>query len=221
MFSFNSKGACDECKGKGFIEMELSFIDDVKLECQSCKGKRYKEDVLKYSYSEKSIFDILELSISEAIDFFSKVNKKEHRKILNGLQLLQDVGLGYLKLGQSLSTLSGGEAQRVKLASELKKSGNVYVMDEPTTGLHPSDIDRLMGIINQLVEAGNSVLLIEHNLDVIYQSDWIIDVGPEGGKNGGQITVEGTPETIMECEKSLTGKYLKEYRNNACQHCVL
>ena len=130
---------------------------------------------------------------------------------MNGLQLLKDVGLGYLKLGQSLSTLSGGEAQRVKLASELKKSGNVYVMDEPTTGLHPSDIDRLMKIINQLVESGNSVILIEHNLDVIYQSDWIIDVGPEGGKNGGQIMAEGTPEAIIKSDESITGKYLKEF----------
>lgn len=212
MFSFNSKGACDECKGKGFIEMELSFIDDVKLECQSCNGKRYKDEVLKYRYQEKSIFDVLELSISETINFFSKEQNKQHQKIINGLQLLQNVGLGYLKLGQSLSTLSGGEAQRVKLASELKKSGNIYVMDEPTTGLHPTDINRLMDIINTLVEAGNSLILIEHNLDVIYQSDWIIDVGPEGGKNGGQIMAEGTPEKIMECELSLTGNYLKEYK---------
>lgn len=210
VFSFNSKGACGECKGKGFIEMELSFINDVKLECQSCKGKRYKEDVLQFHYHDKSIFDVLELSISEAIEFFSKEENKQHQKIVNSLKLLQDVGLGYLKLGQSLSTLSGGEAQRVKLASELKKSGNIYVMDEPTTGLHPSDINRLMGIINMLVDAGNSVILIEHNLDVIYQSDWIIDVGPEGGKNGGQIMVEGTPENIIQCNKSLTGKYLKE-----------
>lgn len=218
IFSFNSKGACSECKGKGFIEMELSFIDDIKLECQSCKGKRYKDEVLKYHYQKKSIFEVLELSITDAIDFFSIENNKQHQKTVNGLQLLQDVGLGYLKLGQSLPTLSGGEAQRVKLASELKKSGNVYVMDEPTTGLHPSDINRLMGIINQLVEAGNSVILIEHNLDVIYQSDWIIDVGPEGGKNGGKIMVEGTPEKIMEYEASLTGNYLKEYKNNAVQH---
>ncbi|WP_136468592.1 ATP-binding cassette domain-containing protein [Flagellimonas onchidii] len=209
IFSFNSKGACSECKGKGFIEMELSFIDDVRLECQICKGKRYKKEVLQYQYSKKSIFDVLELSISEAIDFFGQREDIQHQKILHGLQLLQDVGLGYLKLGQSLSTLSGGEAQRVKLASELKKSGNVYVMDEPTTGLHPSDIDRLMKIINQLVESGNTVILIEHNLDVISQSDWIIDVGPEGGKNGGKIIADGTPETIANNESSITGKHLK------------
>lgn len=210
VFSFNSKGACGECKGKGFIEMELSFIDDVKLECQSCKGKRYKENVLEYKYSEKSIFDVLELSISEAIDFFSKKADKKYQKILKGLELLENVGLGYLKLGQSLSTLSGGEAQRIKLASELKKSGNIYVMDEPTTGLHPSDIDRLIKIINQLIASGNTVILIEHNLEVICQSDWIIDVGPEGGKNGGEIIAEGTPEDIAKSENSITGKYIRD-----------
>lgn len=212
IFSFNSKGACTDCKGKGYVEMELSFIDDVKLECKTCHGRRYKEEVLKYKYFKKSIHEILDMSVEEAIDFFSIIEVSSNRripKIIQGLQLLEEVGVGYLKLGQSVSSLSGGEAQRIKLASELKKSGNIYIMDEPTTGLHPADIDRLMKIIEQLIEAGNSVIVIEHNLDVIRQADWIIDLGPEGGKKGGYIIAEGTPEMIAKNQESITGMFIK------------
>lgn len=213
VFSFNSKGACQNCKGKGFIEMELSFIDDVKVECKICKGKRYKEDVLNYTYFDKSIFDVLNMSVCEAIEFFSKETplNKHLKKIIQGLHFLQKVGVGYLKLGQPLSTLSGGEAQRIKIASELKKSGNIYFMDEPTIGLHPSDISILIDIINQLVEAGNTIIIVEHSLELIYHADWVIDLGPEGGKNGGQIIAKGTPETIANNKQSITGKFLQEY----------
>lgn len=214
VFSFNSKGACTDCKGKGFIEMELSFINDVKLECKSCRGKRYKNEILAYKYFDKSIHDVLNLSISEGIEFFSKIDttkRSRENKIVQGLKLLERVGVGYLKIGQSLSTLSGGEAQRIKLASELKKSGNVYIMDEPTTGLHPSDINRLMNIIDELVASGNTVVVVEHNLDVISAADWVIDLGVEGGKNGGEIVAIGTPEVIAQNERSITGQFLREY----------
>ena len=210
-FSFNSNGACPKCKGQGFVEMELSFIDDVKIICSSCEGKRYKEEILAMKLANKSIFDVLNLTIKEAIEFFISIqdfDKNKANKIIKGLKLLDDVGLNYLQLGQSLSTLSGGEAQRLKLASELKKSGNVYIMDEPTTGLHPADVQNLLRIINDLVDAGNTVVVIEHNLDVACSSDWIIDVGPEGGKKGGNIVAEGTPEQIAQNHESITAPYL-------------
>ena len=213
LFSFNSKGACQNCKGHGYIEMELSFLDDVKIECKTCGGKRYNQDVLALKYFRKSIHDILSMTIEEAIVFFDKVvgvRDNKLKKIVTGLKLLQNVGVGYLQLGQSLSTLSGGEAQRLKLASELKRKGNVYVMDEPTTGLHPSDVQNLLRIINELVNAGNTVLVIEHNMDVACASDWIIDVGPEGGKNGGFIVAQGTPEVLVNKKQSITGGYLSQ-----------
>jgi excinuclease ABC A subunit len=214
LFSFNSTGACSTCKGHGFVEMELSFINDVKIECNECHGKRYKKDVLALQYKGKSIHEILSMTIEEGIKFFSVLNTNHNTKlkrIVSGLQLLQNVGVGYLQLGQSLSTLSGGEAQRLKIASELKKKGNVYIMDEPTTGLHPSDVQNLLRIINELVGVGNTVLVIEHNLDVVFASDWVIDVGPEGGKNGGTIVAQGAPEAIVREEDSITGKYLAAY----------
>lgn len=211
LFSFNSAGACLNCKGHGFVEMELSFIDDVKIECGTCNGKRYTDDVLNLKFNKKSIHEVLTMTVEEAIEFFASLktdNNLHLKKIVDGLKLLQNVGVGYLELGQSLSTLSGGEAQRLKLASELKKSGNIYIMDEPTTGLHSADIRNLLRIINNLIDAGNSVLVIEHNLDVIRQSDWIIDIGPFGGKNGGSVIAEGSPMEVSKNKNSATGRYL-------------
>ena len=213
LFSFNAKGSCPKCKGRGFLEVELSFLDDVRLDCKACKGRRYRDDVLKLTYHGRSIHDVLEMTVADALRFFASVEeaRKLSAGIGRGLRLLVDVGVGYLRLGQSLSTLSGGEAQRLKLASELTRTGNVYVMDEPTTGLHPADIDRLLGIVDRLIAGGNTVIVIEHNLDVIAAADWIVDLGPEGGKEGGAIVAEGTPETIAARHAaSHTGRYLKE-----------
>lgn len=205
LFSFNSKGACPKCKGLGTISYEMSFMDEVKVTCDECNGKRYTENVLALKYNGKSIFDILSMTVKELIDFFK--NKEIKRK----LSILCDVGLDYLELGQPLSTLSGGECQRIKLASELHKKGNIYVMDEPTTGLHMADIEKLMKIIKNLVDNGNTLIVIEHNLDVVKHADWIIDLGPEGGSKGGEILFEGTPEELIKCEKSYTGLYLSKY----------
>lgn len=205
LFSFNSDGGCPKCNGSGFIEVEMSFLDSVQMVCDECGGKRYTQEVLQYKYRGKNITEALELTVDEALQFFSG-----ERKIVHKLKKLQEVGLGYLTLGQPLSTLSGGEAQRIKLASELHKEGNLYVMDEPTTGLHMADVERLMGIIHTLVEAGNTVIVIEHNLDVIAAADWVIDLGPEGGRKGGEIIAEGTPEAVAKVEKSYTGRYLRE-----------
>ncbi|WP_424359376.1 ATP-binding cassette domain-containing protein [Methanocella sp. MCL-LM] len=205
LFSFNSDGGCPKCGGSGFVEVEMHFLDSVQMTCDECGGKRYKAEVLQYQYKGKNIAEALELTVEDAISFFSG-----ERKILHKLKKLQEVGLGYLTLGQPLSTLSGGEAQRIKLASELHKEGNLYVMDEPTTGLHMADVERLMGIIHKLVEAGNTVIVIEHNLDVIAAADWVIDLGPEGGRKGGEIIAEGTPEDVAKVERSYTGRYLRE-----------
>lgn len=204
LFSFNSKGACPKCKGLGTISYEMSFMDEVKVTCDECNGKRYTEKVLALKYKGKSISDILNKTIKELVNFF------ENKEIKRKLEILCDVGLDYLELGQPLSTLSGGECQRIKLASELHKKGNVYVMDEPTTGLHMADIDKLMKIVKNLVENNNTVIVIEHNLDVIKHADWIIDLGPEGGSKGGEILFEGTPEDLIKCKKSYTGQYLKK-----------
>ncbi len=202
LFSFNSKGACPKCKGLGTISFEMSFLDEVKIVCDECQGRRYTEKVLALRYRDRSIHDVLSTTIAELKAFF--VNPEITRK----LQVLCDVGLDYLEIGQPLSTLSGGEAQRIKLASELHKRGAVYVMDEPTTGLHMADIEKLLAIINRLVDNDNTVIVIEHNLDVIKHADWIIDLGPEGGSRGGEVLFEGTPEEIVGCERSYTGKYL-------------
>jgi excinuclease ABC A subunit len=207
LFSFNSKGACENCQGLGVIYVELAYMDEVKTPCEICAGKRFKDEVLAYKLDGKSISDVLNMPVREALGFLDtqEVAKDAVRK----LQALSDVGLDYLTLGQPLSTLSGGECQRLKLASELHKKGSVYVMDEPTTGLHMSDISHLLAIINRLVDAGNTVIVIEHNLAIIKNADWIIDLGPEGGNKGGRVMFEGTPQELLDCEQSLTSAYLR------------
>jgi excinuclease UvrABC ATPase subunit len=202
LFSFNSKGACENCQGLGVVYTDLAFLESVKLPCEVCRGRRFKEEVLAYKLNGKSIAEVLEMTVERALEFF------EQKEIVRKLQAMSDVGLNYITLGQPLSTLSGGECQRIKLASELHKQGSIYVMDEPTTGLHMSDIGQLLAIINRLVDAGNTVIVIEHNLDVISQADWIIDMGPDGGSNGGEVVFEGTPSQIILAEQSITGKYL-------------
>ena len=202
LFSFNSKGACDNCKGAGFLTTDLGFLDDAKTPCDVCGGKRFKDEVLSYKYHGKSITEVLDLTMAEANEFF------DLPEIAQKLQALNDVGLEYLTLGQPLSTLSGGECQRIKLASELHKKGSVYVLDEPTTGLHISDIARLHKLIDRLVEDGNTVITIEHNVDVIRQADWIIDLGPEGGDKGGKIMFEGTPAELLKSKKTRIAEYL-------------
>lgn len=202
LFSFNSKGACENCQGLGVVYMDLSFLDSVKLPCEVCGGKRFKEEVLEYKLNGKNIADVLEMTVEQALEFF------ELKEVVRKLQAMSDVGLNYITLGQPLSTLSGGECQRIKLASELHKKGSIYVMDEPTTGLHMSDIGHLLEIMNRLVDAGNTVIVIEHNLDVISQADWIIDMGPDGGSKGGQVVYEGIPSQISHAEQSITGRYL-------------
>ena len=213
-FSFNVDGGrCDECQGEGIIKIEMQFMADVHLVCDVCKGKRFKKDILDVNYRDKSISDILEMTVSESIAFFSDTLGSTEKKILAKLQLLEDVGLGYVKLGQSSSTLSGGESQRIKLASFLSKETSkpiIFVFDEPSTGLHFHDIEKLLKSINRLISNGNTVIIIEHNLDIIKSADHIIDLGPGGGKYGGGIVFEGTPEEIIKSKKSLTGKFLKE-----------
>lgn len=203
LFSFNSKGACPKCNGQGVLSFELHFLDAVKTICDECEGKRYHQEVLEYKLEGYSIADILDMTVYQAFDFFKPAKIKKH------LNLLQEVGLGYLKLGQSLSTLSGGESQRLKIATELKTEGNIYIMDEPTTGLHMSDIDTFYKIVKALVNNDNTVIIIEHNLDIIKYADWIIDIGPEGGKKGGELIFQGLPEDLVKCEQSITGKYLQ------------
>ncbi|OUM85508.1 MAG: thiamine ABC transporter permease [Bacillus thermozeamaize] len=210
LFSFNSKGVCENCKGLGVVYTDLAFLDSVKLPCEVCGGRRFKEEVLAYKLNGKSIAEVLEMTVEQALDFFQRIPLKE---VVRKLQAMSDVGLNYITLGQPLSTLSGGECQRIKLASELHKKGSIYVMDEPTTGLHMSDIGHLLGIMNRLVDAGNTVIVIEHNLHVISQADWIIDMGPDGGSKGGQVVFEGTPSQIIHAEQSITGRYLKNALN--------
>lgn len=213
-FSFNSEGGrCEECKGEGKITVPMQFMADLQIECEVCGGKRFKKEVLDVLYNGKSIFDVLEMTVDEAIDFFKKSSGSSEKKIVKRLMPLHNVGLGYIKLGQSSSTLSGGENQRVKLAyylSEESHGNNLFIFDEPTTGLHFHDISKLLQSINALIERGNSVIIIEHNLDMIKSADWIIDIGPEGGEKGGLIVAQGTPEQIVEVEESYTGKYLKD-----------
>jgi excinuclease ABC subunit A len=207
-FSFNVKGGrCEACRGDGIIKIEMHFLPDVYVPCEVCHGKRYNRETLEVEYKGKNIADVLEMRIEEAIDFFSKIPKINRK-----LKTIADVGLGYIKLGQPATTLSGGEAQRVKLASELHKRStgkSFYILDEPTTGLHADDIKRLLSVLQRLVENGDTVLIIEHNLDVIKTADHIIDLGPEGGNGGGEIVAAGTPEQIAETKGSYTGKYLK------------
>jgi excinuclease UvrABC ATPase subunit len=202
LFSFNSKGACENCKGAGVLTTNLGFLDDAKTVCDVCEGHRFKAEVLEYKFNGKSISEVLQLTVAQSIEFF------DLKEIAQKLQAMSDVGLDYLSLGQPLSTLSGGECQRIKLASELHKKGSVYVLDEPTTGLHMSDITRLKLLIDRLVDGGNTVITIEHNVDIIRSADWIIDLGPEGGNKGGQIMFEGTPEEIVKNKKPLIAQYL-------------
>lgn len=208
-FSFNVKGGrCEACRGDGIIKIEMVFLPDVYVPCEICKGKRYNRESLEIKYKGKNISDVLDMTVEEALEFFINIPK-----IARKLQTLFDVGIGYIKLGQPATTLSGGEAQRIKLASELSKraTGNtLYILDEPTTGLHFEDVKRLLGVLHRLVDSGNSVIVIEHNLDVIKTADWIIDLGPEGGDEGGKIVAEGTPEQIAKVKQSHTGTYLKQ-----------
>ena len=203
LFSFNSKGACENCQGLGVIYTDLAFLSEVKTPCEVCEGRRFKDEVLAYTLNGKSISDVLAMNVQQALEFF------EIKEVTRKLQAMSDVGLDYLSLGQPLSTLSGGECQRIKLASELHKKGSVYIMDEPTTGLHMSDIGHLLEVINRLVDTGNTVVVIEHNLRVIKNADWIIDMGPDGGSKGGTIMFEGTPEGLLKAKRSITSQYLK------------
>ena len=209
-FSFNVRGGrCEACEGDGIIKIEMHFLPDVYVPCEVCKGKRYNRETLEVKYRDKSIYDVLEMTVEEGLEFF-----ENHPKIKRKLQTLFDVGLGYIKIGQSATTLSGGEAQRVKLAAELSKrptGKTIYILDEPTTGLHTADVAKLIEVLQYLADSGNTVLVIEHNLDVIKVADYCIDLGPEGGNAGGEIVVAGTPEEISRCEASYTGKYLKKY----------
>lgn len=203
LFSFNSTGACLKCNGQGVISYELHFLDSVKTVCDECDGKRYHTDVLQLKYKGCSIADVLDMPVNQAMDFF------RNPKIKKQLQLLKRVGLGYIKMGQSLSTFSGGESQRLKIAVELCNEGNIYIMDEPTTGLHMSDIHNFYGIVKSLTDFNNTVIIIEHNLDIIKHADWIIDMGPEGGKSGGEVVFEGIPEDLINESRSHTGRYLR------------
>lgn len=207
LFSFNSKGACENCQGLGVVYTDLAYLDEVKTPCEVCGGKRFKDEVLAYKYHDKSISDVLNMPVAEALEFFD--TKDVSKDVVRKLRALSDVGLDYLTLGQPLSTLSGGECQRIKLASELHKKGSVYVLDEPTTGLHMSDIGHLLAILDRLVDAGNTVIVIEHNLAIIKNADWIIDMGPEGGHKGGRVMFEGTPAQLLDCKESLTSAYLR------------
>lgn len=207
-FSFNVRGGrCEACEGDGIIKIEMHFLPDVYVPCEVCKGKRYNRETLEIKYKGKNISDVLEMSVDEAYRFFANIPKIKRK-----LQTLVDVGLGYIKLGQPATTLSGGEAQRVKLSTELSKVATgttFYILDEPTTGLHFEDIKMLLKVLNRLVEKGNTVLVIEHNIDVIKSADYIIDLGPEGGDEGGEVVTSGTPEQVASFPKSYTGQVLK------------
>jgi excinuclease ABC subunit A len=207
-FSFNvSEGRCDSCEGGGSKKIEMQFLPDIYVTCDECKGRRYNSETLAIKYKGKTISDVLDMTVEEALKFFYAIPT-----ITKKLQTLSDVGLGYLRLGQPATTLSGGEAQRIKLAAELSKRDTgktVYILDEPTTGLHFADVSKLLNVLKRLVDLGNTVIIIEHNLDVITSADWIVDLGPEGGAAGGRIVVAGTPEEVSENMNSYTGKYMK------------
>jgi excinuclease ABC subunit A len=207
-FSFNvHEGRCEACEGGGVKKIEMQFLPDVYVTCDECKGRRYNSETLAVKYRGKTISDALDMTVEEALAFFSNIPA-----ITRKLQTLNDVGLGYLRLGQPATTLSGGEAQRIKLASELSRRDTgrtVYVLDEPTTGLHFADVSKLLHVLKRLVDLGNTVIVIEHNLDVIASADWIVDLGPEGGDSGGRVVAAGTPEQVSEDPRSYTGQYLK------------
>ncbi len=208
-FSFNVKGGrCEACSGDGIIKIEMQFLSDVYVPCEICKGKRYNRETLEVKYKGKNISDVLNMTVEEALNFFENIPR-----IKNKLQTLMDVGLSYIRLGQSSTQFSGGEAQRIKLAYELSKRSTgktLYILDEPTTGLHMEDVNKLISILQRLTNSGNTVVVIEHNLDVIKNADYLIDLGPEGGEKGGTIIAEGTPEKISRASNSYTGQYLKK-----------
>ena len=209
-FSFNVKGGrCEACNGDGLVKIEMHFMADVYVPCEVCRGQRYNRETLEVQYKGKNISQVLNMTADEALEYFENIPR-----IRNKVQTLVDVGLGYVKLGQSSTTLSGGEAQRVKLATELSRTATgktIYILDEPTTGLHAADVHKLIEVLERLVNAGNTVLVIEHNLDVIKTADYIIDLGPEGGDDGGFVVAQGNPEEVAAVEQSYTGKYLKSY----------
>jgi excinuclease ABC subunit A len=209
-YSFNVKGGrCEACEGDGLIKIEMHFLPDLYVTCEVCKGRRYNRETLEIRYKEKNIADLLEMTVDENLAFFQHIPM-----VRNKLETLRDVGLGYIKLGQSATTLSGGEAQRVKLAKELSKRGTgrtLYILDEPTTGLHFADIQKLLDVLNRLVETGNTVVVIEHNLDVVKNADYLIDLGPEGGDRGGEVVAEGTPEEVSRMDHSYTGQFLRRF----------
>jgi len=211
-FSFNVRGGrCEACQGDGIIKIEMHFLPDVYVPCEVCKGQRYNRETLEVHYKGKTIADVLAMTVQEALEFFDPIPKLKRK-----LKTLSDVGLGYITLGQSATTLSGGEAQRVKLATELSRVGTgntFYILDEPTTGLHFEDVKMLLGVLSRLVDKGNTVLIIEHNLDVIKAADWIIDLGPEGGEDGGRVVAWGTPEQVARTKGSYTGQFLKKELN--------
>jgi excinuclease ABC subunit A len=208
-FSFNvSGGRCESCRGNGMIKVEMHFLPNVYVECDKCKGRRYNAETLEIRYKGKNIADVLDMTVSEALKFFENIPNIRRR-----LELLDEIGLGYLRLGQPATTLSGGEAQRIRLSRELgrKASGKtLYIFDEPTTGLHFVDIQKLLDVLNLLVDQGNTVVVIEHNLDIIKSADYIIDLGPDGGEAGGEVVADGTPDEVADNEASYTGKFLKE-----------
>ena len=208
-FSFNVRGGrCEACSGDGQLKIEMHFLPDIYVPCEVCKGKRYNRETLEVHYKGRSVADVLEMTVDEALEFF-----RDLPKLADRLQTLQDVGLGYIRLGQSSTTLSGGEAQRVKLATELSKRATgrtIYILDEPTTGLHTDDVKKLLEVLQRLVDTGNTVLVIEHNLDVIKSADYLIDLGPEGGNGGGTVVAAGTPEEVAQVAESYTGQYLKK-----------
>ena len=209
-FSFNVRGGrCEACQGDGIVKIEMNFLPDVYVPCEVCNGKRFNRETLEVKYKGKSIYDILEMTVEEALDFFKNVPS-----ITRKIQTLYDVGLGYVKLGQPSTELSGGEAQRIKLATELSRrptGKTIYVLDEPTTGLHFADVHKLVVMLDRLAENGNTVIVIEHNLDVIKCADYIIDIGPEGGDRGGTVIAEGTPEEVSKVKESYTGHYIRQY----------
>ena len=218
-FSFNvSGGRCEECKGNGYKTIEMNFLPDVLVPCEACGGKRYNRETLEVRFKGKSIADVLDMTINQAVEFFDSVPS-----ILSKIKVLQEVGMGYIKLGQPSSTLSGGESQRVKLAAELSKKDTgrtMYILDEPTTGLHFEDIKVLLEVLNRLVDKGNTVIVIEHNMDIIKNADYIIDLGPEGGNAGGRVVATGTPEEVATDKQSLTAQFLKEELNRHGTECA-
>jgi excinuclease ABC subunit A len=215
-FSFNVKGGrCEACQGDGYIQIEMQFLPDVEVPCEVCHGARYNREAIEIHYKGKSIAEVLDMTVSEGVQFFQAIPR-----VRNKLETLDDVGLGYIKLGQPATTLSGGEAQRVKLATELSRRATgrtLYILDEPTTGLSFEDVNALMGVLHRLVDAGNTVLVIEHHIDVVKQADYIIDLGPQGGDRGGEVVAEGTPEQVARTPGSLTGKYLRVALESAAE----